>query len=166
MTDEDDAGDAGEVDEREQSDLLAFLNKRGAVELLGAVNMDGVRYGYLEESLGISHDTVSKYLAQAEELDLIEPESVRGERGVTHKYVLTPLGARIHRKLKHMGAVDDFNLLQMYRRRVPEYEEELRDWVQEREEEGDLHDRKRNRDCYEYLKRDFNRTGSDDGEGK
>lgn len=159
MTDEDDAGDAGGVDDREHSDLLAFLNKRGAVELLGTVNMDGVRYGYLEESLGISHDTVSKYLAQAEELDLIEPESVRGERGVTHKYVLTPLGARLHRKLKQMGAVDDFNLLQMYRRRVPEYEEELKEWVREREEEDDLHDRKRNRDSYEYLKRDFGGAG-------
>jgi DNA-binding HxlR family transcriptional regulator len=153
MVDED--GDGASSDEEERGDLHAFLDRRGAVELLATVDMDGVRFGYLEESLGISHTTVSDYLAWAEELDLIEPEGVRGERGVTHEYVLTPLGARIHRKLKVMGAVDDFSLLQMYRRRATGYEDEIREWVREREREGDLHDRKRNHDAYHYLKRDF-----------
>jgi DNA-binding HxlR family transcriptional regulator len=163
---EDDASGSGENGDGAQSDLLAFLEKRGAVELLATVDMDGVRYGYLDESFGISHDTVSKHLALAEELDLIEPESVRGERGVTHEYVLTPLGARIHRELKRMGAVDDFNVLQMYRRRVPEYEEEIKEWVREREDADDLHDRKRNHDTYEYLKRDIGSTTEDSEEEK
>ncbi|WP_136718620.1 hypothetical protein [Halorientalis salina] len=147
--DDDIASDSSETDgggETDQSDLQAFLNKSGAVELLASVGRDGVRFGYLEESLGISHDTVSKHLAMAQDLELIEPESVRGERGVTHKYVLTYIGERIYLKLKAMGAVDDYHLLQMYRKDVEEHEKEIREWVEEQEQKEGLDDRYANAD--------------------
>lgn len=160
------ADDGSDTDDEgvDESDLLEFLDKRGAVEILATVDMDGVRFGHLDESLGISHDTISKYLQMAEDLDLVEPKHIRGERGVTHEYVLTRFGARIHRELKMMGAVDDFRLLQMYRRRVPEYEEKIKQWVREREGAGDLHDRKRNLTAYESLKQGFDNSGNSQDE--
>ena len=159
--DDDTASNSDQMDEggeTDQSDLLAFLNKSGAVELLASIGEDGVRFGYLEESLGISHDTVSKHLALAQDLDLIEPESIRGERGVTHKYVLTGRGARIYWRLKRSGAVDDYQLLQKYRKKSEKHDEEIREWVEEQQQKGELFNTPRNVDPFNRVDSEYDRT--------
>lgn len=145
-----DGEESGAGDE-EDSDLMTFLQKRGAVELMATVDTEGVRYKEMEESVGVSHDTLSKHLTQAEHLGLIETEQIHGERGRSHKYVLTPLGARIHLNLERKGAVNDYRLLQMYRQRTAEHEEDILEWIEEREAEGDLHDHSRNVSSLEML---------------
>lgn len=136
----------------DQSDLAEFLSKYGRVEVLVNVDTDGVRFKDLDEQVGVSHDALSKYLLRGEELGLFERQAREGER--THRWVVTPLGARLKRQLKLMDASGSFKLLGRFRQQCEEHTEDLQQWIVEQEAAGELNNQRRNAHAHELLRGD------------
>lgn len=136
----------------EPDDLLEFLKRDGAIEILATIHPDGTRFGELEEKIGASTDSLWRRLEEGLELDIVEPRGITGERGASHAWALTAKGARLRYKLRKMGMVEDLDLYRMYRERMELYEEEFREWVDEIEEGGSLDDVQENQDALAFWR--------------
>lgn len=117
------------------SRLVEFLEeKAGAIEILSTIDAGGTRFGELVEVVGVSHDTVAVRLGEAEDLGLVQRKAVPGERRTINKWALTGKGARIRRLLEELGFVKHYRLIQTYRKRIEESEEEFLAEVRELEQ--------------------------------
>lgn len=124
----------------------------GSTEILATIEPDGTRFGELNEKVGISRQTLSNRLMQGQELGLLDTEAIRGERGTTHKWVLTPKGARLRFQLIKMGAVETYDLLQDFRQRAETHEAEFKEWAEEMEEDGEFDELSKNTAVYNAWK--------------
>ena len=147
------------------SRLIEFLDKKdGAVEILATIDVNGTRYGELDDVVGVSHDTVALRLAEAEELGLVQREAVAGERGTTHKWALAGKGARIRRILESTGVVQHYQLIQMYRRKVEEAKPDALEQVRELEQRDDFDDKIANEKALHNWKVAIERQEPDEDE--
>lgn len=89
--------------------------------------------GELDDTVGVSHDTVSKVLGELDDFGLVQPTALRDERGTTHTWELTGKGARVRRILEKLGIVKHYRLIQMYRNRIEDAEPEFLERVAELE---------------------------------
>ena len=106
-----------------------FIDKRGAVELLCAIDPSGSRFEQLEQRVAISRATVSRRLDEAEDADVVK--AVEDGDG----YALTETGATLRVFLDQHGATEKHRQLKRLRREFEQEVEALRAWIAENEEE-------------------------------
>lgn len=133
-------------------EVIEYLGEKGADELLSTIDGDGSQFGELEDVLEISSTTLSKRIAQGEELGLIGTEAVTGEQGRTHVYVLTPKGARVRFMLEQTGAAKTYRLLQTHRARVEDEVAEVKEALEELND--DLDDKQENYQYFSHHRQD------------
>jgi len=74
-----------------KDELIKFLDKKGAIEILVAIGLDGARFSNIESNVVISHDTIPNRIDEARKLGLVETEKIAG-RTPSVKYMLTKTG--------------------------------------------------------------------------
>lgn len=103
--------------------LVAFLKKKGSIELLTVVSEGGARYSEIVEETSIADSTVDKRRAEAVDLDLIETDSKPGEDGMERFYVLKPLGQVVRLEIHRAGLDKVFWQMQALREQYLERSE-------------------------------------------
>jgi hypothetical protein len=95
--------------------LVAFLRKKGSIELLIVVSEGGARYSEIVEGTSIADSTVDKRRAEAVDLNLVSTDSQPGEEGMDRFYVLEPLGQVVRLEIQRAGLDKVFWQLQALR---------------------------------------------------
>ncbi|ERJ07385.1 hypothetical protein HLRTI_000427 [Halorhabdus tiamatea SARL4B] len=103
--------------------LVAFLKKKGSIELLIVVSEGGARYSEIVEETSIADSTVDKRRAEAVDLNLIGTDSKPGEDGMERFYVLKPLGQVVRLDVHRAGLDKVFWQLQALREQYSERSE-------------------------------------------
>lgn len=107
--------------DREQ--LVAFLKKKGSIELLIIVSEGGARYTEIEEQTSVADSTMNKRRGEAVDLNLITTDSKPGEEGMNRFYVLEPLGQVVRLDIQRAGLDKVFWQLQALREQYSERSE-------------------------------------------
>lgn len=108
----------------------AYLQQKGAIELLCELDPYGSRFEELLEDIPISRPTLSKRLAQAREASLLEREFETSGRGTTHRHVLTDKGAQLRLLLEDRGVTADYRNYKTAYNRFNERKASTRDYIQ------------------------------------
>lgn len=114
--------------------LSAYLEAKGAVELLCEIEPNGSQFTRLVEESTVSRSTVSTRLREGEELGLYERREIEG-RGTSHAYRLTEAGAKLRLYLDHTGLTERYRTIKALRRHFDEDVGELTEWARENEGE-------------------------------
>jgi len=115
-------------------ELSEFLSRKGAIELLCSIDMEGSRFNELAEGLEISTTTLAKRLREGQEVVLIRPFAVGGEQGTAHVYTLTERGLGVRHHMMDSGATGAYQMVREAQERFEEKAEEVRDWAVENSE--------------------------------
>lgn len=122
------------------SSIDEFLGLKGAVEILCEIEPDGTHFTELDEWIPASHDTIDNRLDEGEKLGLFEREPVAGQPGSSHKWVLSPVGARMQQELERRGAIEAYRVYRDATHRFEEKEDEFKAWVKENPEQLENHE--------------------------
>lgn len=106
-----------------------WLRKKGAVELLCVVDVDGSRFGDLVEAVSISRPTVILRLKQARSAQLVKQRAIDGERGTTHVWGLTDQGATLRIEMLDNGTTKAFEKLKDARQEFAQCRESVLEWA-------------------------------------
>ena len=112
-------------------DIPEFLSKKGGIELVLEISLEGSRFTELQEELRISPQTLSNRLKEADELLLLGAEAEQRERGRTPVYYLTPAGKFLYENFENRGMVRVYNEYKDARNQFQHKSEEMREWVSE-----------------------------------
>lgn len=118
-----------------------FLRLDGTMEMFCEIGSSGRRFSELEEELEISHTTLSKRLAQGEEIGLIKTEPIDDESGRSHQYLPTTNAVAMMRQLQFNGVLERYEMYKESRNRFEEKVEEIREWAEENPEEFEYVDK-------------------------
>jgi DNA-binding HxlR family transcriptional regulator len=102
--------------------VFNFLPRKGAIDLICELGSGGARFTHLDDSLDISHPTISKRLQEAEKRSLIEADPIRLDHGRTHRYILTPKGAYLWWQLYQHGTVEAYYTYKKYQENYFEHQ--------------------------------------------
>lgn len=130
--------------------LVAFLKKKGSIELLIVVSEGGARYSDLVEETSIADSTVDKRRAEAVDLNLITTDSKPGEEGMERFYVLEPLGQAVRLEIFRSGLDKVFWQLQALRNQYEERSETVIDNLEDADLE-DIRDRMLKYEDYDQI---------------
>ncbi|WP_139171270.1 hypothetical protein [Natronorubrum texcoconense] len=108
-----------------------FLSKTGAIELLCEIDLDGSRFEDLNDDLPVSRQTLAVRLREASEASLIEQETIQGERGTSHKHVLSEKGILLRMQLIKPEGVAKYHQYNDSRQQWDEKKEEIREIASE-----------------------------------
>lgn len=136
--------------------LVAYLRKKGSIELLIVVSEGGARYSEIVEEASIADSTVDKRRAEAVDLNLISTDSQPGEDGMERFYVLEPLGQVVRLDIQRAGLDKVFWQLQALREQYAERSETVINWFED--EDADLEAARDRMLKYE----DFDQIGSNE----
>lgn len=107
----------------------AYLARKGTIELLCELDPEGSRFEELVAEVPISRPTVAKRLAEGQEVSLLEPQPITGERGTSHEYVFTPEGATLRNLLFQTGLVLEYQQYKQARRQFETSRDEFQKTV-------------------------------------
>ncbi|WP_152417817.1 hypothetical protein [Haloferax mucosum] len=127
----------------------AYLSRKGTLELLCEINPAGSRFDDLVDELSISRPTLATRITEGSELSLIEQKAVSGERGTTHKHVLTPRGATLRVRMFEEGLVLSYRQYKNARKQFEENSERFTDSIFENP--PNLSDEKRNQENLQTI---------------
>lgn len=117
-------------------EVIEYVGRTGAAEVLSLIEpVEGARWSELVEKAETSHQTVTDRLGEGQELGLIGTETVQGERGTSHAYVLRPKGGFVRYVLEAESVPRTYSLIRAYRERVAEQISDTQDVLREREDE-------------------------------
>ena len=123
------------VEDAPDDPVPAYLEAKGAVELLCEIEPDGSQFTRLVEESSVSRSTGSTRLREGEQLGLYKRREIEG-RGTSHAYHLTETGAKLRLYLDHTGLTERHRTIKAVRRRFDEDVRKLTEWT--RENEGEL----------------------------
>ena len=109
--------------------IQEFLDSKGGVGLLAALNERGKTYTEIELEVAISSDTISKRKDEALEIGLIEMKPAKRRNRTVTEYHLTDFGEELVRQMALKGIVSNYLSMRTHQRKVDEKKEELIDWV-------------------------------------
>lgn len=113
-------------------EILDFLDKKGAVEMLCLIEQEPKRFDEIVDALNVSRATVNERRLQALNLDLIEPIEMKVDGSLRRGYNLTGVGSVLGLILKEKGVTRQYERLQIVR---DEYETAKKEFLQITEEE-------------------------------
>lgn len=90
-------------------DLRQFLQKKGAVELIFAIDKEnGSIQNEIEEKIAISEPILSGRLSEAVDLGLVEITRHHDDHGNANRYQLAKRGMKLHREFKKRGLISKY----------------------------------------------------------
>lgn len=121
---------------RMDEEVIDYIGSTGAAEIISLIEpVEGTRWGELVEKSQVSHQTVTNRIQEGEELGLIGTETVQGERGTSHVYVLKPKGGFVRYVLESEGVPRTYLLIRSYRKRIQEKISDSQEVLRERGDE-------------------------------
>lgn len=111
-----------------------YLSRKGAVELLCEISLNGSQYTELNEELAVSHTTVGDRLEEGVKASVLTKELVTGGHRTSHKYLLTPKGALVRWKLDTSGTTEAYHAFKNAQQRFNEKSGEIREYFDEHPE--------------------------------
>lgn len=105
-----------------------FFQKKGAIELLCEIDPHGSRYMVLKESVfTISPKTVSKRVAEARDIGLLEVKYIGGYKN----HVFTPNGASIRLLLDDMGVTGMYRHYKNAHNQFKDEKDKMKEWAKD-----------------------------------
>jgi len=120
----------------EKSPLVEFLTKRGTLEIICVIGDSGASPTEINEKVTISHDTVTHRLRDGEKLyDVWYSELAPHESDYRKLFKLDGVGENVKEQIDEDGMLEAFHQLLPYRQALWDAEENVKEWIEENEDE-------------------------------
>lgn len=120
----------------EKSPLVEFLTSRGTLEIICVIGDSGASPTEIEEQVSISHDTVTNRLRKGKTVyNVWDAELAPRESNYRKRFYLDGVGVNVKKQIDGSGMLEAFHQLLPYRQAFWETEEDVKEWIEDNEEE-------------------------------
>ncbi|GGL67060.1 winged helix-turn-helix transcriptional regulator [Halocalculus aciditolerans] len=121
------------MDSPPPTSVAEYLTRNGAFVVLYEVASGAKRFNEIEDSVNKSSRTLSNRLQDGTSIDLWEKKTSQKEAHLPQRYWLTDKGQRVWEKMQDLDYPHHLVKYRTYRDEKESREEQLQEWVEEKE---------------------------------